>query len=464
MGPTRMNTRALTPLAFAWLLAACAPATHLSTTARSEVEATAGGAGDHEALKAHLDALERADRFHGSVAVTRPGKRPWRRALGRLGPDTDRRAEPDTRYRIGSITKTFTAAMVMQLVDEGALALDDRIARWFPGLPNAEAITIEHLLRHRSGLFDLTDAADYEAWHERPLDRATALRRLADGEPRFEPGEHSVYTNSNYVLLGYVVEDLDGRAYAESLQARVLDRLQTARTGVDDPRTDRAASMRWGPDGWAATTVTHPSVPGGAGAMVSTPAELCRFLDALFDGELVSSTSLGVMTTASDDDLGAGLVRFRYGERVAWGHTGGIDGFAASVMRFADDGTCLAITTNGSRIDLGQLRRDLLDLLHGEQVPLPSFETVTLSPEALARYEGVYRSETLSFTITLFTEGGVLFARATEQGAFPLETRTATRLVFDPADVELRFDPANGPAQRFVLHQGGAAHVFVRAE
>ena len=417
-----------------------------------------------EALDAHLAELSAADRWQGSLAVTQAGKLAYAAAVGRTGPDPSPPINPDTRFRVGSITKTFAAVVAHQLVDEGKLAIDAPIADWFPDLPNAGAITIDHLLQHRSGLASFTNAPDYPTWSTQPTSRDALVERIASYPPVFEPDAKSAYSNSNYVLLGFVIEDVEGRSFAESVHARIAEPLELSRTsigGLVDPSNNEAQSLSWTGAGWAVMPETHPSVPGAAGALVSTPTELCGFLHALFSGELVSAASLTHMRTMADG-YGRGLFPMEFEDHQALGHGGRIDGFTANMRYFPDDATCVAISSHieGSYDDL------LLgaQALHFEQPwSAPEVrERVQLTAEQIEPYVGTYRSSTLPLVITLTRKDTVLWAQATGQPALVLDPVSATEFRFEPAELRMAFAPLEDGEMGFTLYQGGGEFLYAR--
>jgi D-alanyl-D-alanine carboxypeptidase len=212
------------------------------------------------------------------------------------------RPAADRRFRVGSVTKTFTAAIVLQLVEEGALRLDDTLADHLAGVvPRGDEITIRQLLLHRSGLANFTD---YRPWMERTsrssTNRPIDSLRFAASEPLiFEPGSQWSYSNTNYIALGLVVESVTGHSYVEELEERILEPL-----GLDD--TELAATRRV-PD--LDDDGENPNLPWAAGSIVSNAHDLSRFYAALLSGRVLSEASLAEMTrtVAGDGAQGVGL-------------------------------------------------------------------------------------------------------------------------------------------------------------
>jgi TolB protein len=234
-----------------------------------------------------------------------------------------RRPTADQRFRIGSVTKTFTATIMLQLVEEGKLRLDGTLADYVPGVvPRGAEITIRHLLQHRSGLANYTD---YPSWLERAL-RSPSIQpidilRFAGSKPlAFKPGSRPSYSNTNYIALGLVIEKVTGRSYAEELQRRVIDPLGLEHTEL--PATRRLSDLDDG--GY------NPDVPWAAGAIVSNAHDLSRFYSALLSGRLLSASSLATMKK-SVAGIGLGMFATDLPCGRSWGHDGFIPPYETHV-------------------------------------------------------------------------------------------------------------------------------------
>src|ERR671916_3451428 len=169
---------------------------------------------DKAKLDRFFDRLAEKNQAMGSLTIAKDGKVIYSRAIGysQINGSERKPATTATRYRVGSITKTFTAAMILQFVEEGKLKLSDTLDKFFPQIPNAGKITIAHLLTHRSGI-DFGKEPDFRAWSRNPRTKDEMLAFIAKGTPDFEPGEKRSYSNAGYVLLGFIVEKLDGKPY-----------------------------------------------------------------------------------------------------------------------------------------------------------------------------------------------------------------------------------------------------------
>lgn len=397
-----------------------------------------------------------------SVAIAQDGQEVYQKSIGYARIANKQKADAETAYCIGSVSKTFTAVLILQLIEAGKLRFDTPLSDFFPGLPNAGAITIEHLLRHRSGLFNITNEADYDSWRSNPISRDAMLRKIASHPLRFTPGEAFEYSNSNYILLSYIIEKLYESDLHSILQKKICEPCGLKSTFYNRqyyPEAKRALSYRLKHGQWVAEQETHPSVPLGAGAFYSTPTELNRFFHCLFKGSLLADTSRQQMLTLQDR-YGIGIIAFPFYEKRAYGHTGGIDGFQAVAAYFPAEGVSVAFTANALDMSMNDLLIGILSIYFGRPYSFPVFrEKIQVEEEILRTYTGTYASTQLPLKLTVFLKEGMLYAQATGQAAFPLEAVAENIFVFEPAKVEIEFT-ADG--KNLILRQNGAEFIFLK--
>ncbi len=414
-------------------------------------------------LDSLVNALDANHKMMGSLALSKGGQVVYRRAFGeaRLAPSAP--ATPDTRYRIGSLTKVFTGVMVFQLIEEKKLALDTPLATFFPQVPGAAAITIDQLLSHRSGLHNFTNDPAFPAFMTQPHTQAEMVALIAAPKPDFAPGTKAAYSNSNFVLLGYIVEKLAKMPYPQALQKRVLARAGLKNTfygGKINPQAQEALSYEWGPGGWQLAPETDMSVPGGAGALVSTPTDLTRFFEALFGGKLVAASSLATMQNIRDG-YGRALFATEVGPKKSYGHNGAIDGFHSAAGYFPADQLAVAVCSNGVAGSYGpdQLLASAARIYFHQPYQIPTFLAFVPAPADLDRYPGTYASPGFPLKITVTKTAASLTAQATGQGPLPLEAVGRGAFTFDPAGIRMEFDAAK---PTFTLTQGGGTYVFTK--
>jgi CubicO group peptidase (beta-lactamase class C family) len=315
----------------------------------------AGCATGGTALDRRVDALMRD--YQGSVPgasllVLRDGAPLLRRGYGMADLEAGIAATPATDYRLASVSKQFTAAAILLLVDDGRLRLDDRARRWLPTLPPAaDSITLHHLLTHTSGLVDYEDVMDPA--DPRQVHDIDVLRLLeAQDRTYFAPGSGYRYSNSGYALLALVVERASGQRYADFLQARIFRPLGMAHTVAHEEGRSRVANRAWGysfEDGaWRRTDQSTTSAVLGDGGIYSSIDDLARWDAALYDGRLLAPSSLQrAFTPATDTDEAD--VRYGYGWRITgdtlW-HSGETIGFRNVIVRYPRQRMTVVLLTN----------------------------------------------------------------------------------------------------------------------
>ena len=406
-------------------------------------------------LDSLFDILSEKDKAMVSVALSKNNEVIYQRAIGYASITSTEKipATVKTRYRIGSVTKTFTAAMIFQLIDAGKLKLTDKLSAFFPTIPNADKISIDMLLSHRSGLHNFTTGPGFMQYMTQPKTQTENIALFASQKPDFEPGAKFEYSNTNYNLLGYILEKITGKSYAENLNQRIVSKLGLKETyygGKTDLKNNESYSYK--PMGfWIQQPETDMSVPGGSGAIVSTPAEMNKFITALFTGKLISKASLEQMKTLQDG-YGKGMFTVPFGQKTGYGHNGSIDGFASNLYYFPQEELSVAICSNGVSYPLNNILLALLSSYYNVPFAVPTFKSISLKPEELDKYLGVYSSPALPVKIIIAKNANGLTGQATGQGAFPLSPTEPNVFAFEPAGIVMVFDTAKN---ELIFKQGG---------
>ncbi|TCC43943.1 class A beta-lactamase-related serine hydrolase [Kribbella capetownensis] len=300
-------------------------------------------------LQEVLDSLVAAGAA-GVLVQYRDADGPWSGASGVAELGTQDPVDPTGSFRIGSVTKTFTATVVLQLIGEGALGLEDKVDRWLPGVvPAGDAITLRQLLNHTTGLYNYTDDLPEAAGivrdrflHWEPM---RAVSMATGHEPSFEPGARRSYSNTNYILLALIIEAATSKPYATELEDRILSPLdlrQTFLPGDDATLPEPHAHGYMSTDGELVDmTELNTSQAWSAGGIVSTATELNHFYAALLNGELLrpaefQAMQMTVPTDAAFHTGGLGISRLSLPGLVLWGHSGGIFGYRTWSYHSAD--------------------------------------------------------------------------------------------------------------------------------
>jgi D-alanyl-D-alanine carboxypeptidase len=411
-----------------------------------------------QSLDSLMRLLESNDKLMASVSLMQDGEFIYSNAIGFRDIEKQLKNDANTVFRIGSISKMFTSVMILQLVDEGKLKTDDKLAAFFPEIPKAENITIEHLLRHRSGIFSVTDDSLYLTYNTAFQPKEKMLERIKSSKRVFAPDEKTEYSNSNYILLGYILEQITEESFQTNLKERITVPLglKSTKYGSEiNTLNNEAQSYRF--DGnWTLEEETDMSVPGGAGALVSTPADLNRFIWAIFKGELLSETSREAMTNLVDN-FGLGIFAMPFFEHKALGHTGGIDGFRSSLLYFPENDLAAAICVNASNYNPNELLIGLLSVVFEKDYEFPTFKLIEVNPEILSQYTGIYAKEGFPLKIEITVKENQLFAQATGQAAFPLDAADESNFKFDAAGIKISFSE-----NTLTLKQGGMNIVMTR--
>lgn len=417
---------------------------------------------DKEKLDIYFDTIEKNNKFMGSVALSRNGKLLYSRSVGYLEVERAKTANENTKYRIGSISKTFTAALVLKAAEENRLSLDQTIESYFPSIANAGKITIGHLLNHRSGIHNFTNHADYLKWNTQPKSEKELVAIIAASGSDFEPDSKASYSNSNYVLLTYILENVFEKPYAELLKQYITGPIGLTNTYLGakiDPENNEARSYK-SLNGWVKEPETDSSIPLGAGAIISTPADIIKFGEALLTGKIISEESVALMKTIKDG-YGMGLFQLPFHEKKAFGHSGGIDGFSSTWGHFPEEQVSFALTSNGSALSTNDVTIAVLSAAFNKPYDIPVFSNYQLEEGAIAQYLGVYASSQLPVKITITNNGNTLIAQVSGQPSFPLEATEKDKFRIDKVKAVIEFNPA---ANSLVLKQGGGEFVFTREQ
>ncbi len=322
-----------------------------------------------------------------SIAEVRDGSRVWRLGSGTAELGGSRPVSVGGRYRAGSITKTFVAAVALQLVGEGRLRLTDTVERWLPGVvPQGNAITVRDLLQHSSGLYDYTDdllpqedPAAILKWRDHTFSPADLVRISTARPLKFAPGSRQGYSNTDYILAGMIIEAVTGRSYGDEITRRILRPLRLHDTRLPGTRQviHRAHAHVYVPsdrdwNGPVDITQMNPTIAGAAGEIISTTADLNRFYRALVQGRLLRPAELAEMTEPHDAGIGMGLEILELPCGRAVGHGGGGPGFFGMSFTMTDGSRQITATTT---VWKGHPGRALATMLQGALCPSPDRTT-----------------------------------------------------------------------------------------
>lgn len=421
-------------------------------------EARAGG--PTAEYERYMDAAVKVDGFSGAVLVSRKGETLFARGYGLANVEHDVPNTPRTRFRLGSITKQFTAMAILVLKEQGKLALDDPIGKYVDDAPAAwKKVTLHHLLTHTSGVPSYTSDPSYVKKMARPESVKSMIARFRDKPLDFESGSKFSYSNSGYFLLGAVIEKASGTSYEAFLKSSIFDPLGLKDTGYDHFETvipGRASGYEREGDQLRNAPYLDMSQPYAAGSLYSTVEDLARWDRALHEGKLISKASYDRMFKTEKAGYAYGWAVADRSGRKEVGHGGGINGFATRIDRYPEQDVCVVVLCNVVPVNPGRVAHGLTAITFGEPVKLPEARRVAkVTPEVLEALTGRY-SIAPDKTLTVRREGGRLLAQVTDQPSFELLPESDAEFHVKGVDATVKFVKGqDGRTSEAVIHQGG---------
>ncbi len=455
----------LTPLSSRWTR--ILPALFLASLLAPPSEAMQPAANPTAAFDRILRESFPADRPGAAVIVVRDGRTLFRKAAGMADLELGVPLQPDMVFRLGSITKQFTATSILMLVEEGKLSLQDPIEKYLPGYPtDGHVITVEHLLTHTSGIQSYTSIP---GWMTTRILSPMTVQELIDGfkkEPmEFAPGTRWAYNNSAFVLLGAIIENVSGKTYEAFVKSRIFDPLGMASSfyGSNDPIIPRRVPG-YSMDGDKLMNARYLSMtqPYSAGSLSSTVDDLARWDASLYTEKLLKKASLEKawtpyrLTNGESTGYGYGWAIDKLRGRTSIAHGGGIFGFSTFAIRLPEERVYVAVLANSDSpaTDPGYVARKLAALAAGD--PFPEFVAITLDPKTLEGYAGLYRVDA-STTRTVTLENGRLYTHRSGGQRLEIRPSSETEFFYDKSFTHLRFErDANGAVTGMLMYPDGA--------
>jgi CubicO group peptidase (beta-lactamase class C family) len=405
--------------------------------------------------------------FMGSVLVGRGGTIVLDRGYGFANLEWNVPNAPTTKFRLGSITKQFTAASILLLEERGKLKTADPVKKYMADAPAAwDKVTIYNLLTHTSGIASFTGFPDYASTKATPTTPEKLVARFRDKPLEFQVGEKWNYSNSGHVLLGYVIEKISGQTYEQFVQDNIFTPLGMKDSGYDSTHTviqRRATGYTPGSNGPQNAGYIDMSIPFSAGALYSTTEDLLRWEEGLFGGKVLSATSLEKMTTPFKHDYACGLgVTIAHGHKVIE-HGGGIEGFNTQLSYYPDDKLTVVVLANLNGGAPDGIATRIAAVAHGEKVVLISErKEVKVPTNILAEYAGSYELQP-NFVMVVSLKGDQLITQITGQPEVPIFAESETMFFPKIVDAEIEFFKNDkGQVTHLVLHQGGQDHKAIK--
>ena len=426
---------------------------------------------------AYLNAWAKQGRFSGSVLIAKGGQILLRKGYGMANYEQSVPNTPETVFRIGSITKTFTALSILQLEERGLLKVSDPVVKYIPEFPQAwSAITIHQLLCHKSGMPEFTNAKAYGEWEDsRHIENA--LKEYADKPLVNQPGEVLRYSNSGYILLGRVIEKVSRLSYEDYLQKNILGPAGMTNTAFDHTTTlvpHRANGYKFDGEAIINASQEDPTGAGAAGALRSTVDDLYKFDRVLKSDKLFSAAIKAKAWTAYghwsapppfplEAEYGYGwMIGDKFGHKYV-GHGGWIGGFVSKFERYPDDDATVIVLGNFETLNTDAVAQEVTAILFGAKAEIPLERAIVHPSEnVLARYVGDYTLGPLAIKITL--RNGKLYTWSTGQPApFGMIATADTEFYFNDTIPEFKFVvDEKGLVNRILIRMSGQEFTAVR--
>ena len=412
-----------------------------------------------EQLDELLSAYVRKNQFNGTALVYEKGVVLLQKGYGLRDADKDLNNNAHTVYQLGSVTKQFTAAVVLKLVEQGKLKLSDPLSRFFPDYPKGDSITIHHLLAHTSGIYNYTDNGDFIQNHvSEAASRETMMGLFKDKALNFSPGGDWAYSNSGSLLLGYIIEKVTQQPYETVVRQLIFKPLGMTHSGFDyahlavPNKATGYFSVQENKKGLLVdSTVSH-----AAGAIFSTTDDLLKWHKALLSNQLLKRSSLEKAFTPYKNQFGYGWVVDSFTGKKGVYHNGSILGFTSNIYRVEADDVCIILLCNIGTPKIGDITEGLLSVLYNKPYTVPKDpKAVLLSAEAERACTGIYEFSP-RFKASIRKDGGKMYAqRVGEAQRHLLTPIAANRFFVHDVEQELEFtDMETGIYRKAILHTG----------
>jgi CubicO group peptidase (beta-lactamase class C family) len=379
--------------------------------------------------------------FSGNVLVAQKGKIIYEKAFGLADRELNVKNNLKGKFQIGSLTKQFTAAAILQLAEAGKLKLTDTIGTYFPSFPKGDSVTIHMLLSHTSGIRNYTDMPEFWRIGATPVEKDSMIALIKRQPLDFSPGSKWKYSNSGYLLLGYIIEKASGQSYSDYVLNKVIKNAGLENTFVnrwDSILANRVKGYMKGENGWQNAMYISMEGPYSAGAIISTVEDLYKWNNALFENKIISPGSLTKMTTPYLQHYGYGLGIDTFQRHLNIGHSGGIPGFVSYLVRFPADNVVVVVLSNSSG-NSPAIANALAATLFGIPVIAPyKHIEVKIDSAVLNQYIGKYLLAS-SDTLEIIKKDGKIYRHKLD-GDIELKPESNTKLFYtDNSDRQIEF-------------------------
>ncbi|MGB0897111.1 MAG: serine hydrolase domain-containing protein [Flavobacteriaceae bacterium] len=404
-------------------------------------------------LDALFDQITNLDRAMGSVSVFKDGTEIYQRSFGYADVENTILATENTKYKIGSISKVYTATLILKLVEEGKLKLSTKLNAFFPEIPNAHQITIKNLLNHSSGLFNYTKSKVFYDWAIVEHTQEEFLQKIIENGVIFQPNDRHEYSNTNFVLLAFIAEKIYAKPFNSILQDELLTPLdlnQTQVGGEIDIDNEESYSYRK-TDEWEKFPTWVMTNAIGAGSLIATPTDVNKFINALFTYKLLGKKWVDKMQKLTKY-YGLGMFRYTMLNKEFYGHSGRMEKFQSLTLYNSNDKLTLTLCVNANTLDFNTLVKAVVAVLQNTSITVPGLQTIKLTHAKAI--EGVYSGEGYAHKIKVFKDDNAIVVQRSGQKAYKTEAISETLFTIKQFNAEFKFSLEDQKLE-FIQHGKG---------
>ncbi|MCI3939111.1 beta-lactamase family protein [Chryseobacterium aahli] len=413
-------------------------------------------------IDTYFDHLFIQKKMMGSVAVSYKDSIIYAKAIGYADADSKLLNNNNTKFRIASLTKTFTGALILKAVEEKKLTLGDKLSAYYPEVKNADKITIKHLLNQRSGIINFTEIEGENTWEKTLHSQKDFIDFFVNEKSNFEPGSKFEYSNTNYALLGFILEKLYQKPFAEILDEKICKPLHLKNTYYSfetDSKQNEALSYNI-QDKFLRNAAVNFSNHPASGGISSTPSDVNKFLFALFNNKLISAESLKMMLPKTTEEYGMGIMKLALGKNEVYEHGGRVENYYSDYWYFPKENLGIVVLTNAVNIDLEQILITLTEFAYNNEPELPDFNKIEeLSDKEFAAIRGTYFTKDKKESVTISSNGNSLIFQGSESGQDYIPLKFTTKNTFEYQGIKVVFDPQK---HQFQIFQDNKIEVYTQ--
>lgn len=413
----------------------------------------------------YMNAALQQGRFSGVILLARKGQVLVSKGYGMADYEARLALTPQTKFRLASVTKQFTALGILLLQERGKLNVRDSVCKYVAACPAAwEPISIHHLLTHTAGLTELTALPDYPAKKQLRTSVSDLIARFQNLPLEFQPGEKFRYSNSGYALLGHLIERVSGQTYQAFLQANIFSPLGMNASGYDPSGAilqQCAQSYEQTGEKLARVEQPHISVSYAAGGLYSTAEDLLRWNQALATGKLLSAPSWAAMTTPFKEHYAYGLTVDEEFDRRHISHSGNAAGFATWLGSYPSENLTVVVLSNLAGAPVPFIARDLAAMVLGEKYDVPVAHTeIKVDPAVYEAYVGAYERQP-GRNFNVYVEQNRLYLAYEGRPTIELHPESPSQFFVKEVNIQFTFVREARQVTHLILHQNGE-HISVK--